>query len=203
MKGILIQHVYPGHGMEKLLQLTYQRHRHYALRHGLVYQSVIADVRFGFEDAEGQTIGDWDKVVLIRDAMNLGFENIVWLDADAYIQDLDCEITSVCKYGYVGAVEFPAFAGAPTHWNVGALYTGEGAWDIIEAWLAQFPGPEMWREQAVFNAFTDAEVNTLPVEWNYTPPRHPQGLDCYVRGFHNVRGVEEKYQAMQEALNEL
>src|SRR5688572_940869 len=61
-----------------LLELSAQRHANYCARHGITYWAFIGDVQFKYAP-------HWNKIVLIRHALALGFQTVAWLDADTLI----------------------------------------------------------------------------------------------------------------------
>lgn len=197
--AVLIQQIYPGRGMERLLDLTEGLHRKYCEQHEFDYQverqNVVAEWSW-----EG---GAWTKVELLHRALLRGYSFVVWLDADAMIVDPEIDLREACRgAGSVGAVKFYAPFTWGDHYNTGALYLENSSTTrkFVDDWLAGYPGPEKQREQGVFNALSEGRVTELPSAWNYTLDRHFGITYPVVRGYHSIRSIEGKYQAMKEDL---
>lgn len=196
LKAVLIQQVYPGLGYLPLLRECFERHARYCEKFGIDYQVYLQQKR----PAEN---GAWDKVLLVQKALRDGYDLVVWLDADAIIWDLDTDLRSVPNPpDTIGAVLFEKCRFYNAHYNAGVLYfrSGVSVLFFVTAWLAEYPGIHKWREQKVFNDMAGDVVYRLPVTWNYTALRHSGVEKPVVRGYHSIRGAEEKLQAMLKDL---
>ncbi len=152
-KSLLIQMATGSH--ERLLTLTRQHHRQYAMKHQMDYWDVggvpVIDKRAG-----------WGKVPLILAGIAMGYEHIVWLDADAVVVRTDIDPTELIKKG-IGMVRHPN----PDHWNTGMMIvladeTVEQFWRQVDA----YPENESaWMEQlAVNNLLSTSRFAGLAVE---------------------------------------
>lgn len=194
---VILQQVYPDLGMEPMLALTRTRHQKYADMHNFEYMPLVSDGPVQYNPL----MGGWAKVSYILSALEHHVDTAVWLDADAFIADMDADLRGGCPE-HIGAVKFFPPQSWGEHWNVGVLYLrNNGATlEFVNKWLLRYPGPEFGREQAVFNELGKDFVTTLPSKWNYTLNRH---FDCnapIVRGFHGSGTNEQKLALMKEAL---
>jgi hypothetical protein len=203
---ILIQQVYPKLGYLPLLTENFTRNAKYCEEHDIDY------VVF-FSETLDPIHGGWDKVLHVRDALKK-YKLVIWLDVDACIYDLTRDMKTVPNPpDTIGAVRFML----PTsHLNVGVLYfrNGEKVVQFVDEWLAAFPGPGAWHEQAVFNQMTPANrrpnqssfagvknetVYELPAEWNlnfnYNANSNP-----VVMGFHGFGTADNRLAMMRKSL---
>ena len=100
-----------------LLELSARRHANYCARHGITYWPLIGDVQF-------KHAPHWNKIVLIRHALALGFETVAWLDADTLIVRDDEDLRRALNGGGPLALAehpTPGLNGAPRHWNSGVM----------------------------------------------------------------------------------
>lgn len=160
-----------------MLRLTTQRHAAYARAHGFDYQ-----VLFG--DADGRQMGGaWDKVVLVKQALERGYKYAVWLDTDAAIMDFESDLRDALQDGInIGAVvhdpeksEYLRTNQVPKHYNVGVLYVrnSEATLRFFTDWIAAHPGPERWADQGAFNELLERHeyaglVGQVDDRWNAT-----------------------------------
>jgi hypothetical protein len=138
-----------------MMRLIYQRHAAYSRAHNYDYWHIIGSM---YPEMKG---GGWDKIDLIRRAMELGYQYIVWIDSDAAIMDLEAELTDALPEGKdFGAVlhdpaksEFLKSCEVPSHCNVGVTYwrNTELTQRFVLEWFASHPGEERWVEQGSFN----------------------------------------------------
>jgi hypothetical protein len=200
MKSILIQQVYPDLGFEKMLELTQEHHKDYCERFGIVYQSIVGNP--GDIPPED---GSWGKIELIRQAIADGYEQIVWLDADALIIDMDTNIMEGVQPDKIGVCWHRIPQGA--HWNIGVLYIGasDTVSNFIIDWLASYPPPkDGWMEQGVFNrmAHEGKTVVTISDKWNATLNVN-MVPDAVVLGFHGQGDTEQRYELMKQTMARL
>lgn len=196
VRAVLIQQVYPGLGYLPLLKECFERHARYCEKFGIDYQTYLQQMR-------PEENGAWDKVILVQKALQDGYDLVVWLDADAMIWDLDTDLRSVPNPpDTIGAVVFEKCRFYEAHYNAGVLYfrNGPSVRLFVAAWLAGYPGEHKWHEQKVFNDMSSNIVCALPATWNYTAFRHSGVGKPVIRGYHSIRGAEEKLQAMLKDL---
>lgn len=192
--AVLIQQAYPGKGFEPMIELTRERNATYCKKWSMDYRVVIDAVNPEWQMEQG----GWAKLLLIRDALNQGYEYVVWLDADAMIYDLDTDLRDGCPKG-IGACyhRIPQL----NHWNVGVMLmqnTSEVR-DFIAEWIAQFPGAnDGWFEQGAFNrlGMKSKVVHTLSDKWNATVNVN-MVPDAVILGFHGYGDAKQRYEAMK------
>lgn len=203
-KTILIQQIYPNLGYISLLSLTFKRHVLYCEKYNIDYSIHVTEIM----PAE---CGGWDKVKLVQRYLSEDYDLVIWLDADATIWNLDRDINDVPNpVDTIGAVRFDEFRNqygkikSPAHYNVGALYfrNGDNVKEFVNQWLNNYPGKSPWHEQQVFNDISD-NVFQLPDEYNYTVDRHSGNDNPIVKGYHSIRGLEKKYEAMKKDLEKI
>ena len=138
-----------------MLRLCYPRHSAYTRAHKMDYWHVMGDVHPEY------TRGAWSKVWLIKYALEAGYETIAYLDTDAVVWNMACDLRDALPADkHIGAVlHDPAKSpylqrfNVQAHYNVGVLYVRNrtGVLDFFNAWLATFPGDPRWQEQGSFN----------------------------------------------------
>lgn len=194
MNAVLIQQVYPGEGFEPMIELTRERNATYCKKWSMDYRVIIDAVNPEWQMEQG----GWAKLLLIRDALNQGYEYVVWLDADAMIYDLETDLREACTGG-IGACwhRIPQL----NHWNVGVMYIKNSAYvqAFIADWLDKFPGAnDGWFEQGAFNrlGMKSKVVHTLSDKWNATVNVN-MVPDAVILGFHGYGDAKQRYEAMK------
>lgn len=199
--AVLIQQIYPQHGYSEIMELTRKHNENYCERHGFDYWHILDDVIKGRDAHDGA----WAKIELIKQALDKGYEYIVWLDADAMIKDVSVDLRDAVEFYKIGACwhRIPQLS----HWNVGVLYVHncEEVKAFIETWAAGYPAPnDGWLEQGVFNrlAMQSNIVSTVSDKWNST---FDVSLvpDAVVLGFHGQGDIKQRYAMMKETFNRL
>lgn len=174
-----------------MLRLTQQRHTAYCLGKNIDYWCMYGMPIYAARAA-------WDKVYFIRQAMQLHYEHIIWLDTDTAIIDLSADIRDALTKGDIGACEHyaPWFdkSNIPRHYNVGALYFHNTpiAKEFVEEWWKWHEQPKLgrWMEQGVFNdivrtdKYKDA-FEKLDDKWNATVTVNEVNQPV-VKGYHGV-----------------
>lgn len=191
----LIQHVYPGLGMEKFLDLVYKRHSIYCDVHSIDYRALITRPRAGLDLNNGH----WEMVHLIDDALKQGYKKAVWLDADAYIANLDADLRDACPEDGPAAVLFPSPPCVYEHYNSGAMYFGNGerCSRFMQLWLEW---SNKINEQVYLNVLARTFVTELPCQWNYTYQRHNGNTKPIIRAFHGVKSLDDRFKLMRSSL---
>jgi glycosyltransferase involved in cell wall biosynthesis len=161
-RGVLIQLAAGRH--RELLEITHSLHRAYAERHGLDYWCVEGN------PAAPKRAG-WAKIPLILSAMQMGFERIVWLDADAVVHDRRFDISRAVAKG-IGMVQHPN----PTHWNSGVMVVrnSPATRGFFEAVQAEPENDSAWMEQLPINLIAKRPefaglLSALDPAFNSTP----------------------------------
>jgi hypothetical protein len=198
---ILIQQIYPDTPGVAMLELVKYHSEKYCQRHGYVYQCTVENPRPDFDPLQGS----WGKIELIREALELGYKNVIWLDADTLITDFNTDLRDAIQPGKIGACwhRIPQLS----HWNVGALYVSNTAETraFIDEWLASYPPPaDDWMEQGVFNrmAMKSKTVVTLSDKWNATLDVN-MVPDAVVLGFHGQGDTEYRINIMKQTMDRL
>ncbi len=189
----------PSYQYDAMLALTQARHAAYCMLHRCEYDGqIIKSERYNIIQ------GGWEKIALIHEAMQKGYKNIIWLDADTLIVDTNTPLTDAIRPGKIGACwhRIPQL----NHWNVGALYISNTpeTQAFIAEWLAQ-PNPNNgWNEQGVFNrlAMKSKAVETISDRWNATL-NYSMVPDAVVLGYHGYADSQGRLQAMKDTLNSL
>ena len=197
--AVIIQHVYPGLGFEKMMELTRTHNVSYCNFHKFDYQTHC------YANELDVNNGGWVKIELIRAALKAGYEYIVWLDADAMIIDVSVDLRHAFEAGKIGAAwhRIPQL----NHWNVGVMYVHNtpDTSAFISQWLASYPPPkDGWMEQGVFNRMGKAGkiVSTVSDKWNATIDVNLVP-DAVVLGFHGQGDAEYRYGMMEETFKRL
>jgi hypothetical protein len=115
-------------------------------------------VYFGDYTDRSVFTGGWDKIKLIQDALNRGYEYVFWIDTDAAIIDFSVDLRDAFTDKFIGCCEhkrenLPKEYDIPTHLNVGVTFVknGNGVKEFIQEWWDSFPGDKRWVEQGSFN----------------------------------------------------
>ncbi len=161
-KSVLIQ-MADGRHVE-LMRITEEHHRQYADIHGMDYRCVYGN------PITGKRAG-WGKIPLLLEGIAMGYETVIWLDADAVVIRRDVSIANLCDSG-IGMVRHPN----PKHWNSGFIVSRSGPeqerfWKLVDA------APENdhpWMEQVVINELAASPefanmIHALDPEYNSVP----------------------------------
>ena len=169
----IVQQAYQIGPFSDMLRLTYQRHAAYAWAHNMEYWPIHASLKPDLWP------GGWGKIYAIQLMFEMGYEHVFWIDTDAAIVDLDCDLRDGLPEGkYIGACEhwaewFKEFD-IPRHYNVGVMFYRKSPIvdEFLKEWISAFPGDKRWWEQGIFNQLvTDKYANIfhkLDDKWNAT-----------------------------------
>jgi hypothetical protein len=195
--SIILQQIYPGLGYSNLIEFTIGQTMRYCQRHNFDYKLDVSNV----VDWPPEN-GGWAKLLLIRDALEK-YKYVVWLDADAMIVDMDADLRDAVSDG-IGVTQNHF----PEHHNVGMLYVRSSlaVTKFFDAWIAEYPGYDFWREQRVFNdmvlLYPDL-VHTIPDKYN-SCWNNNYCDDRIVATFHGCGNWQERLELMKkEARGEL
>lgn len=102
-----------------LLNLTIRDHSAYCQRHNFDYLPMFGDVLHG-PDAKRHAF--WAKCAMLRRAAEQGYQYIVWLDSDTWIEDGDIDLRTACPEDGLGMVwhgkdRWPEGPECYNHWN--------------------------------------------------------------------------------------
>jgi len=178
-----------------LLDITAKRHADYALRHQMTFECLRGRL------LDGVAYPGWDKLMVIRQALQAGFEHVFWIDADAAVvgdEDLRDALTS----GTLGMVQHP---GPPVHFNCGVMMMKNtpGLELFLEKALSFCPGVPPWWEQQVMIDLIASEkwfdFERLDDRWNSTFTVNESPCPV-VMGWHGAGDVFKKAALMRCAL---
>jgi hypothetical protein len=168
-----------------MLDLVAGRHGAYCAKHGITYWPVFGPVQFS-------RAAQWNKIVLIQRALDMGFETVAWLDADTLIMRDDEDIRTALNGG--GALGLalhptPGLDAARTHWNTGVMVVRNtprtrGFFDAV--WQAGPLGDHHWHEQARMLAMLPDYpelVQRIDDRWNASEDVTPVPNPC-VKAWH-------------------
>ena len=193
--ALLIQHCSGNSPHINLLKITATKNLEYCMRHKFDFSMVI--------NGERPVTGHWDAVRLVREAMDLPYKYIVYLDADAIIVDMEHDLRKGCPEGKIGACRHiltnPPFSMELDHLNVGVLYYSncQETRDFVDKWLDKFPGTPQpaWWEQGAMNDINDGTVVEIDAKYNSTfPVNHVE--NPVVSGFHGRGDVRTQFDLM-------
>lgn len=199
MKTLLIQHVYPNHGYLPMVLEYVPRHAEYCRKFGIDYEFFMGELM-------PYQKGEWDKVILVKEALLSNYELVIWLDADAIIKDLYTDLKDVpLGPDRIGAVWFPV---PEPHFNVGVLYfrNGPNVRQFVDDWAAGYPGEDYWHEQRVFNDLAntpsksnEAFIMRLPPQWNSSRD-HNWVSDAIIAAGHGIGPLQQRQEFLQKCL---
>lgn len=189
------------------LRLTQPRHMAYARAQHFDYWSIFADVH------PEMPRGAWPKVWLIKDALERGYEYVAWLDTDAAVMNMDCNLRDALPADkFIGCVkhdpersDYLKKLEVPPHYNVGVIYVrnSERTREFFESWLETHPGHPRWMEQGSFNELVVGQYADLMHQvddtWNATVNVNMVN-NPNVFGWHGVMPPERRLAMMVNAL---
>ena len=200
---LLFQHIHSNSKCRRWIGLTLHRSRKYCRAHRMDYRLIIGNI--GTLSPAGE-FGHWIIPELIKDIIPLGYQYIIYLDADTIIADMTADLRQACVQDKIGAVWHNLSMLTPdlSHFNVGALYISNTPLikEFVDRWLAGYPGtPDFpWWEQGVFGRVGTEMgiINKLDNRFNaghVSPSDHP-----VVLGLH---GLRDRYSTMKQKIKEL
>jgi hypothetical protein len=193
----------------EMMRLTFPRHSAYARAHEMDYWCVMGDVT-------GEHMGGWDKIRLMQLALKQGYKDIAWIDADAAIADMDCDLRNALPAGKLIGLcahdpaksEYLRLCQVDYHLNVGVMYIRNDprTVEFIGDWLSRHPGHPRWLEQGSFNemAIDPKYMDMVAVigdEWNATVNVNPV-MTPFVIGWHGVQPAERRFAMMRDVLKD-
>ena len=197
--AILIQSAAGEH--THLLELTRSHHEQYARRHRMDFVC-----RTGLQQQERPA--QWDKILLIRQALEVGYAAIVWLDADTLIVDPARDLRAALpSNAWLGMVKHGT---APPWFNSGAIYvrnTPQSRAYFEEVWRT-YPADHFWEDNMAmiqvlgFDPERWRGAVVIGDEWNSTrlmnECAHP-----VVKAWHGNGPVAQRFQMMRHEMQTL
>lgn len=200
--AVIVQQAWQIGPFADMLRLTYQRHAAYAWAHNMEYWTIAGCLKPDLWP------GGWGKIWVIRLMLEQGYKHIFWIDTDAAIVDIDCDLRDGLPDGkLVGACEhwadwFPSLD-IPKHYNVGVLFlkSDPKTIEFLDEWMAQYPGDKRWMEQGSFNELVTGKYadifHPLDAKWNATFRVNEVEKPC-IQGWHGVMPEVQRFAMMKE-----
>ena len=186
--AIIIQQAYSGSPYVHMIEFNYRRHVAYALRHRFDYMAFFGTMM----QTEEAFKGAWEKLYMIQQALERGYELIAYIDADAMIADLKADLRDALRKTpfSIGACKHPAHHG---HLNAGVLFfrRADRTLQFVNDWLSRRAGETSnWQEQAVLNRMANEPtyagvVGIIPDIYNATRAASTYSDDAVIIGYHN------------------
>ncbi len=192
----------------QLLSLAEHLHNQYCERHKIDYLCIHGD-------AEGWTSerqAFWQKVFLLRQGLELGYEYVIWLDADTLIVDHEADLRAGCPEDGIGCTWHTADkvpGGWPDpcydHFCAGAVYIGNGEWSrhFVQRWWETDDQGHPWFDQHALNLYAEG-IRAIDSQWNSIVP-HFQSEFPVVMAWHGFgrspeSSVRDRFDAMCETI---
>jgi hypothetical protein len=198
--SVLIQQASGLHA--PMLELVASRHAGYCVRHGITYWPVLGAVQFS-------RTPHWNKIVLIRHALDMGFDTVAWLDADTLIvrDEEDFRTALHPDDGPIAVARHPGGGDARLHehWNTGVMFlrnTPEVREFFRAVWELGPLGEKPTYEQARINdllAQFPGLVQRLDDRWNSTE-RVNEAPEPVIKAWHG-QGLGALHSIYQELKN--
>jgi galactosyl transferase GMA12/MNN10 family len=204
--AVIIQQAWQIGPFADMLRLTYQRHAAYAWAHGMEYWTVAGCLK------PEMWPGGWGKIWLIQQMMDIGYKYIYWIDTDAAIVNMDCDLRDALPDGkLIGACEHWAdwFAqfDIPKHYNIGVCFfkNEPQTKEFLAEWIAAYPGDPRWMEQGTFNELVTGKYkdifHPMDAEWNATF-RVNEVERPNIQGWHGVMPEAKRFAMMKEVFKD-
>jgi hypothetical protein len=158
--------------------------------------------------------GGWGKIWALQLMLQHGYQNIFWIDTDAAIFDIECDLRDGLPEGkLIGACEhwapdwFPQLD-IPRHFNVGVLFLRNDprTAEFLADWISRFPGHPRWMEQGSFNEMIAEEkyrdiFAPLEAKWNATFRVNEVEHPC-IMGWHGIMPEVKRFAMMKETFKD-
>jgi hypothetical protein len=202
--SVILQQAWQIGPFADMLRLTYQRHAAYAWAHNMEYWAIAGSLK------PDMWPGGWGKIWFIRLMMDQGYKNVFWIDTDAAIVDMECDLRDGLPEGkLIGACEhwapdwFPQYD-IPRHYNVGVLFLKNDpkVIEFLDEWIAMYPGHPRWLEQGNFNELVTGEkyagiFHKLDDKWNATYRVNEVEKPC-IMAWHGVMPEAKRFGMMSK-----
>ncbi len=180
MSRVLLQFATIDSDHQVMLNLADPMHSSYCTRHRIEWVTEYAH--------QTPRHPAWSKVAMIARALDEGYRQIAWLDADCLIVDPETDILAASGYG-IAVCECLESSYTPRHLNTGAVYLAASpeVRAFVDVWLAG-DTDHPWQDQQVFNELMAARpwrdlLTILPNRYNCVET-HMEASCPVVRAFH-------------------
>lgn len=201
--AVILQQAWQIGAFADMLRLTYQRTAAYAWAHNMEYIAWAGSLKPELWP------GGWGKIWLMRLMLEQGYKHVFWIDTDAAIVDMNCDLRDGLPEGkLIGACEhwapdwFPQFD-IPRHYNVGVLFLRNDPRTVqfLDEWIGKYPGHPRWLEQGSFNEMVTAEYaeifHKLDDKWNATLRVNEVANPC-IMAWHGVMPEAKRFAMMSK-----
>ena len=204
--AVIIQQAWQIGPFADMLRLTYQRHAAYAWAHGMEYWAIAGSLK------PEMWPGGWGKIWLIRLMLEQGYKHIFWIDTDAAIINMECDLREALPEDkLIGACEhwadwFPQLD-IPKHYNIGVLFCKNEpiVKEFMDEWIGTYPGHQRWLEQGAFNELVTGKYadifHPMDAKWNATF-RVNEVPQPNIQGWHGVMPEARRYSMMKEVFKD-
>jgi|WetSurMetagenome_2_1015567.scaffolds.fasta_scaffold106020_2 hypothetical protein len=173
--AVLIQGAHTQPVFTDMLRMSNSRHAAYCLSHKMDYWCNYGN------PCPDRNDGAWDKVYWVKQALQLHYDTVIWMDSDAVVNNFDCDLRDAIPDG-IGAVchdpdksKHLSSRGIMKHNNVGVMYFKNSpiVKEFVNEWWDAYPGAEGWFEQGTFNDMIKTDkykdiFHTVDDTWNST-----------------------------------
>jgi len=203
--SVILQQAWQIGPFADMLRLTYQRHAAYAWAHNMEYIAWAGSLK------PEMWPGGWGKIWLFQLMLEQGYKYIFWIDTDAAIADMECDLRDALPEGkLIGACEhwedWFTQLDIPKHYNVGVLFLRNEP--PVKEFLAEWIGAwsrngnnGRWLEQGVFNELVIGKYAEffcpMDAKWNSTFKVNEVEKPC-IMGWHGIMPEARRYSMMKE-----
>lgn len=195
--AVLITQVWPGRHNEEMLNVVREWHQAYCDLHGFDYWVIQRSMTSWPMNEK-----TWERLVLIRKALDEGYDSVIWMDADAIIKKKEVDLREACQG--VGACydeKFPVH-----HYNCGVMYfeNTPKVMEFVTEWRSRYPGGlwegQHWHEQTEFNKMIPSYpglIHRLENKWNSYPTTPCPENEIIVKAWHGAILPQQKINEMR------
>lgn len=197
---IIIQSCVPAHGpFDEALTWLETIHEPYCKKWGYDYlaNSKLV-IQINNDEDRAMFSHAWDKIALVRQALDKGYKYVFWIDHDCVIVDFNTDLRKAFdeEGKEIMMCVHPGFpqGGLPSHFNAGVLAIKNSPRVrefFYNVWSNRYSGPP-WFEQDVMNKlFRDFQwmniVGVMGDRFNSTPNANEVPIDqAVIAAFHGV-----------------
>jgi hypothetical protein len=199
-KALIIQHA--NDGCCEQLEVAFSRHSEYARLQGFDYWCLTGDI------VPERQVG-WTRILLLRRALRLGYDYMVWLDADTLIVDLNTDLREAgSEFNIIGMCRHPMSWGKHNwHYNDGVIFLKNNPQSrnvVLNVWNSG-PSNHRWQEQDRLMAHWEKSPDSIsPIDnrWNAQSRSSPSDKPV-IRAWHNFGSSANRAKLMRDELKRL